>query len=219
MEEYPLKSALKPAATTVFALLFLLLLASCSQPNATLAVLRGNFLFRGGEDALAAHKYLQVLEQERLGKWEDWLTYDLGSLYVSLGEVNPGLRVLYGTLEGFSDLPRELNRWDRELFYRTFFNAGVAHYEMGSFEEAAASFVQALRLEPDSLDAKINLELSINASLKAAGSRRRAAVKQAPETRQKNDQETSDTVFEKIHKEERPAWASAPSPEDFGRDW
>ena len=189
----------------------LLLLVSCSGTGASIAVLRGNLLFRGGEDALATYRYLQA--RDRAADWEDWINYDLGSLYVSLGEINPGIRVLNRTLEGYGDLPAEPGRKDRELFFRSYFNLGVARYEIGDYREAAASFVQALRLKADSWDAKINLELSLEAMVKAASSTRVHSEKLA-DGEEPEDLQTRE-LLESIHREERPAWVSTPAQERF----
>lgn len=192
-------------------------LASCSATGVSVGVLRGNLLFRGGEDTLAAYRYLQA--RPAGGEWEDWIDYDLGTLYVSLGEIDPGIRVLNRTLEGFGQLPAEMNRRDRELFFRTFFNLGVARYETGYYREAAAAFVQALRLKADSWDAKINLELSLDAMVRAAA----GARVQSDESPGSEEEETvdpqSEELLQSIHREERPAWVSAPSQELFEQDW
>ena len=193
----------------------LLLLVSCSGTGASIAVLRGNLLSRGGEDALATYRYLQA--RDRAADWEDWIDYDLGSLYVSLGEINPGIRVLNRTLEGYGDLPAELGRKDRELFFRSFFNLGVARYEIGDYREAAGNFVQALRLKADSWDAKINLELSLEAMVKAASSTRVHSEKLA-DGEEPEDPQTRE-LLGSIHREERPAWVSTPAQERFEQDW
>ena len=209
------KRAVKRRAATALLLPVLLCLVSCSGTDASLAVLRGNLSFRSGEDALATYRYLQAKQSE--GDWDDWIDYDLGTLYVSLGEINPGIRVLNRTLEGFQELPAEVNRRDRELFFRSHFNLGVASYEIGNYREAAASFVQALRLKGDSWDAKINLELSLEAMTKAAGSRIQKEKLSASGGEAEDPQ--MDELLESIHKEERPAWVSAPSQGRFEQDW
>jgi tetratricopeptide (TPR) repeat protein len=193
-----------------------LYLSSCSGTGASLAVLRGNLLFRGGEDALATYRYLQA--KQRKSDFEDWIDYDLGTLYVALGEINPGIRVLNRTLEGFGELSVQPGRWDRELFFRSYFNLGVARFESGNYREAAGSFVQALRLKPDSWDAKINLELSLQAMMKAADSAR-VQSQRTPEGAAEPEDPQAEKLLESIHREERPAWVSAPSQERFEQDW
>jgi tetratricopeptide (TPR) repeat protein len=194
----------------------LILLVSCSGTDASLEVLRGNLLFRGGEDALATYSYLRAKQSGK--NWEDWIDYDLGTLYIALGEVNPGIRVLSRSLEGFGDVQTEPTRRDRELFFRSYFNLGVASYETGNYREAAASFVQALRLRPDSWDAKVNLELSLRGMMKAAGGGRAHSGAASENVDEQPDPER-DELLESIHREEKPAWVSAPAQERFEQDW
>jgi tetratricopeptide (TPR) repeat protein len=207
---------MKRTAAAILLFPMLLLSASCSGTGASFAVLRGNLLFRGGEDALATYRYLQASQRGR--DWQDWIDYDLGTLYVSLGEINPGIRVLNRTLEGFGELPAEPGRRDRELFFRSYFNLGLARYEIGDYREAAANFVQALRLKPDSWDAKVNLELSLEGMMKAAASSR-VQPERLPDSGEEPEDPEKEELLESIHREERPAWVSAPSQERFEQDW
>lgn len=213
MEKRPLKRLRAGLLLPVLAAV----LASCSGTGVSVAVLRGNLLFRGGEDTLATYRYLQA--RPNGGEWEDWIDYDLGTLYVSLGEIDPGIRVLNRTLEGFGQLPAGMNRRDRELFFRTFFNLGVARYETGDYREAAAAFVQALRLKADSWDAKINLELSLDAMVKAAAGARVQSDESSGSEEERTMDPQSEELLQSIHREERPAWVSAPSQELFEQDW
>jgi tetratricopeptide (TPR) repeat protein len=208
---------MKRGKIIVLLLPLVLFLSGCSGTGASLSVLRGNLLFRSGEDALATYRYLLAKQAGR--EWRDWVDYDLGTLYVSLGELEPGMRVLSGTLEGFAELPEELNRVDRVLFFRSYFNLGVARYESGSFREAAAAFIQALKLKPDSWEAKMNLELSIAAMMKAAASTRVQADVKSPQEGEEAERPQGEELLQSIHEEEKPAWASEPSPEVFEQDW
>jgi tetratricopeptide (TPR) repeat protein len=210
------KRTVKRVVAAVPLFLITLYLVSCSGTSTSFALLRGNLLFRSGEDALATYRYLQA--KQRAGDWEDWIDYDLGSLYVSLGEVNPGIRVLNRTLEDFNELPSEPGRLDRELFFRGYFNLGVAQYEIGNYREAAAAFIQALRLKADSWDAKINLELSLEAMVKAA-SIPRVQIEKLPASGEEPEDPQTEELLESIHQEERPAWVSAPTQERFEQDW
>ena len=210
------KRAMKRIVAAILVFPITLFLASCSGTGTSFAVIRGNMLFRSGEDALATYRYLQAKQRGR--DWEDWIDYDLGSLYVSLGEINPGIRVLNRTLEDFGELPAEPGRQDRELFFRSYFNLGVAHYEIGNYREAATAFIQALRLKADSWDAKINLELSLEAMVKAA-SVPRVQIEKLPDGGEEPGDPRTEELLESIHREERPAWVSSPTQERFEQDW
>jgi tetratricopeptide (TPR) repeat protein len=210
------KRTMKRTVVAVLLLPIAFALVSCSAMQASFAVLRGNQLFRSEQDALATYRYLQA--KQRAGDWGDWIDYDLGTLYVSLGEIDPGIRVLNRTLEDISELPAEPGRQDRELFYRSHFNLGVAQYEIGNYREAAAAFVQALRLKADSWDAKVNLELSLQAMAKAAAFPRVQFEKLTGPGGEPEDPRTEE-LLESIHGEEGPAWVSAPAQERFEQDW
>ena len=210
------KRTVKRTVTAVLLFLIALFLASCSGTGTSFAILRGNMLFRSGEDALATYRYLQA--KQRGADWEDWIDYDLGTLYVSLGEINPGIRILNRALEDFDELPAEPGRQDRELFFRSYFNLGVAHYEIGNYRQAAAAFMQALRLKADSWDAKINLELSLEAMLKAA-SLPQVQVEKLPDSSEESEDPRIEELLESVNRKERPGWLSAPTQEHFEQDW
>jgi tetratricopeptide (TPR) repeat protein len=199
--------------------LSVLLLGSCAGTETALGVLRGNLLFRSGEDAMATFKYLQAARSAGGGNWRDWIDYDLGSLYVSLGEIKPGVRVLSRSLDGYDGLSVPPGRWKRELFYRGRFNLGVAHYESGDYGRAALDFMEALRLKPDSWDAKVNLELSIEALKKAASTAKAQSASAAPHSAGKKADRETEELLQSVHREEQPAWASAPSQGTFEKDW
>ena len=77
----------------------------------------------------------------------------------------------------------------------------------------------ALRLKPDSWDAKINLELSIAAMIKAdASARVQTAPHRGRSGEEKEDPEREE-LLQSIHKEERPSWVSAPTQEVYEQDW
>jgi tetratricopeptide (TPR) repeat protein len=210
------KRAVKRTAAAVLLFPIAVFLASCSGTGASFAIIRGNMLFRSGEEAVATYRYLRA--KQRAAEWEDWIDYDLGTLYVSLGEINPGIRVLDRALEDFDELATEPGRQDRELFFRSYFNLGVAHYEIGNYRQAAASFMQALRLKADSWDAKINLELSLEAMLKAA-SLPQVQLEKLPDSREEPEDPRLEELLESVNRKERPGWLSAPTQERFEQDW
>jgi tetratricopeptide (TPR) repeat protein len=176
--------------------------------GASVRVLQGNFRFGRGEDALASLRYLQALGNGE--RWSPWILYDLGTQYVALGELEAGLRRLGEATEAqTSGESRAL----RELAFRRAFNFGVARFEAGQFEEAAWSFIEALRRKPDDWDAKHNLELSIRSSL---GSAQRGASSPPSAAR---GGEQARRQLERLHEQEEPAWTSAPSAEAYARDW
>jgi len=193
----------------------LLLLSSCAANRTALEVWRGNTLFSKGEDALALLRYFHALKRPAARTWEQWIRYNIGSSYVSLGELEPGTRVLEEVLERPSPPERPGSRWYRELGYRVQFNRAVAAYERGEYSEAASGFAAALRIRPEEWDAKVNLELSLleQAARPAAPIRRQTSPKPA------EIPEESQRLLDQIREEERPSWVSSQGPQDFAEDW
>jgi tetratricopeptide (TPR) repeat protein len=219
MEGHPVKPA---AILAAGALAVGVLLCSCSAERAALEVWRGNSLFGRGEDSLALLRYFRALDRPAGRSWEGWIRYDIGSAYVSVGERGPGMRTLEealsaaGLTEARRDAPRpRRSRWLKELEFRGRFNLAVAAYERGNYSGAAEGFAAALRVRPESWDAKVNLELSLAelASRSAVGGKRPAAPQPAqpgPESRE---------LLDRIRKEEKPAWASSHEPGKYAEDW
>ena len=64
-----------------------------------------------------------------------------------------------GAMAAFSSVYRRTK--DKEMQYKAVFNAGNTAFKQGEFPAAADYFKQALRLRPESENAKINLELTL----------------------------------------------------------
>jgi len=201
-----------------------LALAGCQGPErvrpsvglalgSTLRVLHGNFRFGRGEDTAASLAYLRALESADAERWRPWVSYDLGTQYVALGELQAGLRRLAEADRG--ERPPRPARSGRELAFRLAFNLGVARYEGGEFEEAAWSFIEALRHRPDNWDAKHNLELSVRSSLGGAA---RGADARSPRSDPRGEEQAR-RQLQRLHEQEEPSWMSAPSAEAYAQDW
>lgn len=127
---------------------------------------RGNRLFREGrfEEALAA--YSEALED---GRDDPGLRYNLGTTLLRLGRY----------AEAERQFARALRSVDPALRTPTFYNLGLRFLEDGRASPdpraqgrllgaAVEAFRQALRLDPDDVDAKWNLELALREQEEAA---------------------------------------------------
>ena len=131
----------------VVALVLLTLTAGGSR-EPRLAALTGNYAFVRGDYVRATINYLNAAgDTERAH-----LAYNLGNTYLALGEIDAGVERLLGVS----------HESDRELLWRTAFNLGHARYQAGRYLQAAYHFRDALLLAPESLDAKVNLELALS---------------------------------------------------------
>ncbi len=194
----------------VAALALALMLASCAprggRPagSADLLVLRGNLSARNGEYGRATVAYLAAFEKASRAA-APYVEYDLGNVYASLGEPAAARDTITRALEGQG----------RELLFRAQFNLGALEYEQGRFEDAANSYVEALRQKPGDVDAKVNLELALR-KMHAGAAQREISTASA----QRIDRRTSE-ILDIARQKETHAWQSAPrqpAPEK-GNDW
>ncbi len=94
---------------------------------------------------------MAYIEAGRSDDFKEWIAYDLGTVYYALGEVDAAE----------SEWRIAANTLDEELAYRVSFNYGVLLYERGAYAEAYEKFRNALEINPSGVEAKINLELTI----------------------------------------------------------
>ncbi|MBI9099830.1 MAG: tetratricopeptide repeat protein [Spirochaetaceae bacterium] len=122
--------------------------ASCKAMEPGLSVLVGNYSYQIGEFQQATVHYVKGLESQR---FKEWIYYNMGNVYFSLGEGGAALDVWDNVDSAVEpDLRHKLN-----------FNKGVLYYQLGKYSEAYQMFKEALKADPSSLDAKINLELTL----------------------------------------------------------
>lgn len=133
-------------ATALLVALLALLAAGGRQPH--VAVLEGNYDFARGDLIRAVRHYGGAV---RTGS--PVVDYNLANAQLALGEIDAALELL-------RTIPADT---DRELRRRVAFNRGHAHYRAGRYREAALHFRDALMLGPESLDARVNLELALRA--------------------------------------------------------
>lgn len=125
-----------------------ILFISCNAMEPGLSVLVGNYSYQVGEFQQATINYVKGLENR---KYTEWIYYNMGNVYFSLGEGGAALDV-WANVETASDsgLRHKLN-----------FNKGVLYYQLGKYSEAYLMFKESLKADPSSIDAKINLELTL----------------------------------------------------------
>ncbi len=185
-------------------LLILLLmagLAGCSPQGAHWRIIKGNYDFINGRYQNATVEYLGLLEDEP--EDQEVVHYNLGNVFYALGE----------TVAADEEWSLALQGTDAELRFRTLFNHGNLYYEMSQYEQAYSFFRQALIINPDSVAAKRNLELS----LQKLGSQK-AAVEEPAEgravDRSASADEDVDRILNYIKRKEESRWVSQKDGED-----
>ena len=121
---------------------------SCNAMEPGMSVLVGNYSYQVGEFQQATINYLNGLDSHR---YKEWIYYNMGNVYFSLGEGGAAIDV-WSNVESTED---------SDLRYRLNFNKGVLYYQMGKYIESYNMFKIALKTNPSSIDAKINLELAL----------------------------------------------------------
>ena len=133
-------------------ILFLFLI-SCSAVKPEFSNLMGNNSYRNGKYQKATVFYLNGLKS---GVYKDFLYYNIGNVFYSLGEGDEALSVW----------EKAEHTDDPEILYRVCFNKGVLYYQLGQYEAAYQSFKTALDIKPGDKDSKINLELAYKKNTK-----------------------------------------------------
>lgn len=134
----------------VLSLIFLLFF-SCSGIKSYVTVFLGNTTFSNNEFEKANYYYLHSINE----KYQDYVNYNLGNVYFSVGESGEAYVKWKSILDNGNSVNKDLN-------YRTNFNLGFLSFEQGKYEDAFLFYKEALKIEPKSLAAKKNMEAVIN---------------------------------------------------------
>ncbi|MDR1931535.1 MAG: tetratricopeptide repeat protein [Spirochaetales bacterium] len=186
---------------SLFALGFTPAFSGCGIRNVYADVIQGNYYYGRGRYQDAIIRYMRALESE---KHTEWIQYNLGNAYYSLGETSAALSVW----------EKAGRTGDPRLQFYIAYNRGSLYYEMGKYREAYDEFRQALRLEPSAVDAKVNLELSLRKMNSGGGTspQGRGAAEPAGED--------SARILDYVKRKEGTKWtASQELAPSGGEDW
>ncbi len=175
--------------------------ASCSFFEPGSSILRGNYAYQKGDYQTALLRYLSREDESRL---QQRIIYNKAAVYYALGEGESALE-LWQSID---------DDRDRELLFSASFNAGVVYYRSGRFVEAYHAFRRTLELNPASLDAKKNLELTLE---------RLEAESRTPDNRpEESSEEVTDDarrILQYIKRKEGSRWKAQEESSDHVQDW
>jgi len=173
-----------------------------------LKVIEGNYAFSRGEYEEANLVYIQGLDTS---EYADRLLFNLGNVYHSLGE-SPA------AMEEWQSSVNESQ--DPELLFRIAFNRGVLHYEMGNYQSAYNDFRKALRLEPDDVEAKANLEYCLR-KLNLTENQQENRKKADPSQESKEVSDDGSRILDYVKRSSPTLLTPDYKPEhtDTGKDW
>jgi len=168
-----------------------LIFTSCTEGK--LLIMEGNYLFSRGRYDEAVIRYQKALQFKDSAPYAE---YDLGLTLYFLDETDAALKRYDNSKKIMETLPEDEHR---ELRYRIFYNSGIIYYENDDFISAAKAFKQALRINPERIDAKRNLEISLKSIV----------LDMSREKPEKKRNETREILFDYIKQHEQQYWKSA----------
>ena len=188
----------------IFMLTVLLTLSSCSEGK--LLILEANYLISRSRYDDAIVPYQKALQHKDSAPYAE---YGLGLTLHSLDESTSALSRYDNSQKLLGTLPKTEHR---QLRYRIIYNSGIIHFEEGDFIIAADAFKEALRMDPKSIDAKRNLEISLLSISMDTNS----------ENRSEERTETTEVILDYIRQQEQQYWKSrewAPEERHTGPDY
>lgn len=200
------KISLSKIASVSGFLLILMMFSSCSyNVKESFDLLQGNFYWHQKKYQYAQMKYLQILnssEESDNQELKQYATFALGSSYVMQNEEEAAFQRLESVAPNAPD----------EIRFASAYNIGVLSYSVGNYEKSIQSFRNALMINPQSIEAKINLELALRQGSKTVQNNK-SQVKTASEN--KEHSVLKDAVFSIIRENEQKQWKSQEKQDEF----
>ncbi|ULQ60700.1 tetratricopeptide repeat protein [Brucepastera parasyntrophica] len=176
--------------------LFLVFMSGCTPAKPALKILSGALASNRQDFDMAVMKFLTAEHEALIGDnpsvWE-YAEYGLVSVYLIQNEYEAAQNRLEGILDASSP----------DIRSGAWYHFGIIAYRRGEYQEAASYFRKALENKPDSIDAKINLELSLQNT-------KDETVESTGQTRvfhgSTDEEHKNRTIFDLIRKKEQDRW-------------
>ena len=176
----------------------------------TLDILQGTMNWHKKEykKSVASFKHVLV-NKENPQEITDYALYNLGSSYTMLNEEE-------AAIEQFSKISADA---PKNVKYGAYYNMGVILFENGKYEDAKDCFKKAIQTDNSKLDAKINMELSmqmVESNVKKSQATANPAV-----DNQNKQPEVEDALFEHIKENDQKQWKNSESDQntDYSNDY
>lgn len=165
-------------------------------------ILKGSYAFVQKQYSKSVSMFYSALKKSESSKDKSdysYALYDLGTAYLMLDEND-------AAMEKFFDIPEDA---PVNVRYGAYYNAGIIAHKNEDFEKAAEYFKKALEVDSKRLDAKINLELSIQSVEINARQKESEAVPSGEDNSKQPEME--DAVFERIKENDQKQWKNSES--------
>ncbi len=186
---------------TLIVILFLMpLFSGCNSSfGQRMSILNSTMQWHQKKYQKATAGYLNVLERAKQEQDTVTAQYGLYCLATSYMMQNEQDAALQRFKQIVPDAPSE-------ILFATAYNAGVIEYQKGNYDQAAFCFKTALLHDSSSVDAKVNLELSLRQ--KITGSNKEAKQEMIPVSETEHESSLNDVIFSVIKESEQNRWSS-----------
>lgn len=202
-----LKSDGKKASKLMIFCLFSLIFTSCSRN--TSKILEGTFAYHQKQYGTAVSCYLDIVKESSKNqdiKLQSYSLYDLGTAYSKLEEDE-------AALDKFSQVSDQA---PDNIRYAAFYNAGVILSKNGQYEEAQEYFRKALNIDSSKVNAKVNLEITIQKAMSEKIQTNQPQAKSSPISKEEEDPvpDMQEAVFERIKENDQNKWKNSQQPQN-----
>ena len=190
----------KESKSSLGMIVLLILLSGCSSK--TSEVLKGTYSFKQKQYRHSVSCFLQAAEKaskEQNKEILDYIIYDLGTAYSLLEEKDAAMEKFLMIDE---DAPKNVR-------YSTYYNAGVIAHKDGNYDEALDYFRKALEIDSSRIEAKINMELSIQLAEENVQHNESKTIPASESNTTIPEMEKS--VFERIKENDKKQWKNSES--------
>ena len=203
------KSPKAASVLMLFSLISIMTLSGCSSDKTektsgtseSVKILRGTWEWHKKNYRKAVSFYLDVAQNTAPEKNQtiNYSLYDLAQAYSMTGEDKAALE-RYAQIS--SDAPAIVR-------YKAYYNAGIIACNNGDFEGATSYFRKALEIDSSRIEAKINMELSIQ--MTAAESKQNESQALPASQENQHNQDLENTVFNHIKENDKRQWKNSES--------
>ena len=189
---------IKMSGAAALCIFMVITFTGCS--DSTSDILKGTFAFAKKQYSKAVsyfHTAQETAEKNGNEQKLSYTLYDLGTAYSLLGEDD-------AAMEKFSQIPVDA---PVSVLYGAYYNAGVLAHKNEDYEHAVEYFKKALEVDSTRVDAKINLELSIQSIEVNVQHNQSQAVPSAEDNSINQDLEKA--IFERIKENDQKQWKNS----------
>lgn len=178
----------------------------------TTQVLKGTYAWQKKQYRRSVSCFMNVVDNARKTQNEQVLyyaLYDLGTSYALLGEDE-------SAMQRFSEIPDDA---PDSVRYSAYYNAGIIAHKNEKFDEAQQYFRKALEIDSTKIEAKVNMELSIQQSMESVRQNENQII---PTQEEKEDiSEMEKAVFKRIKENDLKQWKNSESsqPQNLAEDY